>query len=575
MYAKSLLGCRQGGRCTFGVKYAIMWHQELTMKMSKRALSKYRILFAVIVLAGIAATAYAQINEDELRNLPPVTFINYEGPHAQIDSREQIRQIGVVLGRQILEREGGIAPTLAGMSVEQRRTYSYIFEAGASSRYFVIHCVSGPEDNKFDADIFGLGVDTGVDHIRNLRSIVQGYLQAAYSYSESDAALLAEFITVYNAVYRGNWDYFTGRYKTQVISNLVRDRAGLSIRYDEWPGRTLMLIPLGHGGLSSVDTSTITDSRVIEELRKEDDQGIPQRQGMVGLMEREAEQAERQAQTEREAIRQEERRIAEDRTQTARERQDIAQERQRTQEDQAAGRITQEEARQTQQELDRREQAADEREQAADTREEGLEQRREEAQRLEDFAEQKTEEAQRGREEIARDQQVAIVQETPSGILGITIERENPEMGRLVRFNTVTGTETRRSPLNTVHVRTVTFIAGKILAVAGENIGNRAVRLIEITQDSLVIAKQGDDDIRTGSLLWVNGNDLYAITEDIETGDCFIGRFDTNLVLQVKSKIAVHPDASVTIQQGRLLTQNVDGSPLILNPTDLTAIFGN
>jgi len=543
------------------------------MKISKRALSKCQIIFAAVILAGIAVTSYAQVNQDELQNLPPVVFINYEGPYAQIDTREQIRQIGVVLGRQISEREGGIAPTLAGMSVEQRRTYSYTFETGALSRYFVIHCVSGPEDGKFDADIFGLGVDAGVDHIRNLRTIIQGYLQAAYDYSERDAALLAEYITIYNAVYRGNWDYFVSRYKTQVIGNLVRDRAGLSIRYDEWPGRTLILIPLGHGGLSSIDTTTITDSRVLEELRKEDDQGVPQRQGMVGLMEREADEAERQAQTQREAIRQEERRIAEERTQTAQERQDIAQERQSIQEDQAAGRITQEEASQAQEELDRREQAADEREQAADTSEEGLEQRRDEAQRLEDFAEQKMDEAQRGRDEIARDQQTTIVQETPAGILGITIEKENPGMGRLIRFNPSTGAEIRRSPLNTVHVRTVTFISGKILAIAGENVGSGAVRLIEINQDNYTMAKQGDDDIKSGSLIWVNGNDLYAILENVENNDCFIGRFDTNLVLQTKSSVTVHPEASVIIQQGRLLTQNADGSPLILNPADLTALW--
>jgi hypothetical protein len=87
------------------------------------------------------------------------------------------------------------------------------------------------------------------------------------------------------------------------------------------------------------------------------------------------------------------------------------------------------------------------------------------------------------------------------------------------------------------------------------------------------MAKQGDDDIKSGSLIWVNGNDLYAILENLENNDCFIGRFDTNLVLQAKSSVTVHPEASVTIQQGSLLTQNVDGSPLILNPADLTKLF--
>jgi len=541
--------------------------------MQKFALSMYKIIFTVFIFTVFAATGSAQVNQDELQNLPQVTFINYEGPHARIDTREQIRQIGVVVGRQIASAEKGMAPTLEAMSVERRRTYSYKLEAGGLNRYFVIHCVSGPEDSKIDSDIFGLGVDAGVDHIRNLRWIVQGYLQEAYGYSVTDAALLAEYITIYNAVYRGNWDYFTNRYKTQVINNLAKEKAGLSIRYDEWPGRTLILIPLGHGGISSIDTTTISDNRVVEELRREDDRGVPQRQGMVDLKEREADQAEQRARVEREAIKEEEKGIAQGRTQTQQERQEIAQERQRTQEDQAAGRITEEEAKRTQEELEERDKAVDQQEQELNQREEVVQERREEAQRLEDFAEQKTNEAQQERRDIASDQQAAIAAETSgASVFGVTIEREAlTTMGRIVRLSP-TGTVLRRSPLDTVHVRTVTAIGGKILAVAGENTGSGAVRLIELNQNTLEMARQGNDDILTGSLLWVNGSDLYAITVDLSNNTCFLGRFNTDLTLLAKSAVQVHKSASVTIQQGRLLTQRDNGSALILNPGDLTEV---
>jgi hypothetical protein len=506
-------------------------------------MQKCKILLTVFILAVITVTGYTQVNRDELQDLPPVVFINYEGPHAVLNTREEIRQLGVVLGRQISEREGALAPTLAGMTAEQKREYSYKFEAGTANRYFVIHCVSGPEGNKMDADILGLGVDTGVDHIRNLRVIIQGYLQTAYNYNERDAALLAEFITIYNAVYRGNWDYFTGRYKDQVISNLTRDKAGLSIRYDEWPGRTLIVIPLGQG---VVDTSAITDSRVIEEMRKEDDQGVPQRQEMVGLVEREADRTESQAQTERQAIREEERQIAEEREQIAQERETASEEQQ--------------------QELDEKEQALDEREEA-------LEERRTGAQTLQDLAERMRDEAQQMRQDIAQDQQSAITQES-GGVFGVTIEKgENPYMGRIVRLNPANGSITRRSPLDTVHTRTVTFVGGRILAIAGENVGQGAVRLIEINQDSLEMARQGNDDIMPGSLLWINGNDLYAIVVDRgDNNSCYIGRFNTNLQLQNKSTVKVHPQSSVTIQQGRLLTQRENGTALLLNPGDLSEV---
>jgi hypothetical protein len=507
------------------------------MKMPKNS-----FLIAAVIFTVTAVMGYAQVNRDELQDLPPVVFINYEGPHSRLDTREEIRQIGVGLGRQISDSERGNAATLASLTVEQKKTYSYKFEAGALSRYFVIHCVSGQEGNKIDADILGLGVDTAVDHIRNLRVIIQGYLQTGYNYSERDAALLAEYITIYNAVYRGNWDYFTNRYKTQVMNNLTKDKAGLSIRYDEWPGRTLIVIPLGFGGLSSIDTSTITDQKVIEEMRKEDDQGLPQRREMVNLMERESEKAEQQARTQRESIKEDEKQIA--------------QERQQIQEDQQQGKITQEEARKAQDDLNKREEEVD--------------QRKEEAKKLEDFAEKKSEEAQEQRQEIAKDQQNAIAQDT-SGVYGVTIEKTTPTtMGRVVRLNATTGSEMKRSPLDSTHVRTVAFIGGRILAVAGENKGQGAVRLIELNPSNLEMARQGNDDIKSGSLLWINGNDLYAIVTDLAKNQCYIGRFNTNLELQAKSVVKVHPESAVTIQQGKLLTQREDGSALVLNAADLT-----
>ena len=479
---------------------------------------KNKIILAILLI-GVVAVGYAEVNEPELQNLPPVVFINYEGPHAHVNTLEEIRQIGDGLGQLISGRD----------------------QVGALGRYFVIHSVSPPDGNKLDADIFGLGVDAGVDHIRNLRVIIQGYLQAAYNYNARDALLLAEFITIYNAVYRGNWDFFVSRYKTPVIRHLTEDKAGLSIRYDEWPGRTLMVIPLT---LRGVDIAAIADERVIEELRKEDDMGIPQRQDLVDLIEREAERTGQQAQEERQVIREEERRIADERQQIQEERQ-TADERQ-------------------QRELD-------EREQELVVREEELEQRREEVERLEEYAEQIHDEAQQQRQEIADDMQNVIVQETTGGVLGITLERrEAVSMGRIIRLNPVNGVELRRSPMDVVHIRTVNFIGGRIIAIAGEAIGQGAVRLVEISPNTLEMVRQGDDDIRMGSHLWTNGNDLYAIIA--EGNNSYLGRFNTDLVLQARSSVLIHSDAAVAIQQGRLLTQHPDGSVLALNPADLTEI---
>jgi len=513
-----------------------------------------KALFLLILFTGMAGIGHAQVDRGELqRNLAPVTFYNNEGPQARVETREQIRQIGAGLGQAI--------------KANQTRS-------GANNRYFVIHSVTAPDGDKLDADIFGLGSNAAVDHIRNLRTIIQGYLQEAYGYSASDAALLAEFITIYNAVYRGNWNYFSGRFKNPVMDNLNRDSAGLAVRYQEWPGRTLMLIPLNASGLSSINTSAISDSRVIEQMRTEDDRGIPQRQDMVDLKEREAAQARQEAAGRQEAARTEESAIARDRQSLNEEQRQIDRDRQQLEQDKASGNITDEEAARREAELAQRQTDADNKSNQLDQRESDLAAQRQEAARQEQFADQKQDEARQDREGIAQDQQAMLDQGLPPqgsilGVIGLVLEQPNATIGRLVSIDPATGKELRRSALNTVSVRTLTFINNKVLAIAGENRNNGAVRLIEIDPRSLEMISQGNDDLNPGSLIWVNGSDLYIITANPD-GTFNLGRFNTDMTLQAKSKINIHPNAMVSIQQGLILTQRTDGSSAILDLRDLT-----
>jgi hypothetical protein len=551
-----------------------------------RALMIRAGFIAVLLWLPLNNSGAQQVDTEELSKgrSSPVFFINYEGPYARIETRGQIRNIGYVPGTMI--RGGAL-------------------RAGGLARYFVIHSVSGPEENKLDADIFGLGIDTGVDHIRNLRLIIQGYLEGAYAYSAQDAALLAEYITIYNAVFRGNWPYFNGRYKTPVIQNLESDKAGLSIRFDEWPGRTLMLVPLAlgrAGSLSAVDTTSLSSSEVVNEMRKEDDMGIDSRRDMVDLKEREADEAEQRAALQREAIAEEENRLSQDREDVAQQREEIAQgrqeaaqergqierEREEIKADEAAGRATPEETRRREDELEKREAEADKQAEELDKQEaeadkqteelnkqeEALAEKREEAEKTEQFAERKAEEARQERQEIARDQQTIINRQDsraaqPAGILGVRLMNADSPLGRFVRVNAEDGRELSVSALNTVNVRTVISIADKLFTVAGENRGNGAVRIVEINPDTLEIAKQGDDDIHPQSLIWVNGGNLYAITS--QEGSLYLARFSTDLVREARSSVPIHAYATPVFQGDTVLVQRADGSPVILSGGDLSA----
>jgi hypothetical protein len=520
----------------------------------------------ILPVAGIllAFSLWAQVNQEELeQNQAPVSFINYEGPHARIETRAQIRNIGYVLGQAV--RGGNNSP-------------------GTRNRYFAIHVTDPGEEGRLRADIFGLGYDTGVDHIRNLRLILQGYLEGAYLYSAQDAALLAEYVTIYNAVYRGNWDYISSRYGEPVTGQVNREQAGLSIRFDEWPGQTLIIIPTGTGGagsLSALDTSVISDSRVVEEFRKDEDRGIEQRQDMVDLKEREAEEAEQRAQEQRREAGAEQRQIDEERQRVEEERRQITQpeatpqpapepsgqeqsrppEEQRREEEPP---VTAEESPQQgrEEELDRREEDLDRRQEAVD-------QKQEEARKNEELAEQKREEAREERESIAADQQALINEDVPreeEGIITTILNGPDSPLGRFVRIGQG-GKELRRSAVNTVNVRTVLSIDGKIIAIAGENRGSGAIRLIEVDGRTLEMKAQGEDDIHPQSLLWTNGPDIYAITVSGE--NAYLGRFNSALAQQARSQTPLHPLASLWFQDDLILTQRSDGSLLILNAQTL------
>ena len=360
----------------------------------KKSGSLYRFLYVFVLVVGIlflVPPVGAQVNVGELDigNLMPVEFLSYEGPHSRIETREQIRTIGYGMGLSV--RTGHV-------------------RVGALSRYFVIQSVSDPDGLKLDADILGLGVDVEVDHIQNIRLIIQGYLQGAYEYSESEAAHLAHYITIYNAVYRGDWEHFSSRYKNDVIAHLARERVGLSIRYDDWPGQSLIIIPLSVVG-------TITPA-------------------------------------------------------------------------------------------------------------------------------------------------------PPEYVFGFSITRPGAPLGRIVKLDPDTGDELASSKLDTINVRTLTRIGNRIFATGWENFDDdRVIRLGEIDGDTLELIRHGDDNLARESLLWVNGQDIYALIS--ARGATYLARFDTELILQARSSISIHPFASVSFSEGFLVTQRTDGSAVLLDPVSL------
>ena len=252
---------------------------------------------AILLFTSIVCATALEVNRNELQSVDSstITFNNYNGPHNVIDSLAAIRNIGTQLGRSM------------GSDLANEKT------AGSENRYYVIHAVDSTT-GKLDADIFILGKNAGVDHVRNLRHIIAAYLTQTYKYSEKDSMTLATFITVYNAVYRGNMSVFQSKYKDIVTKHLHADKVGLSVNWEDWAGKTEMVIPLADiaGGLSTIDTSVISDKNVINSMRESDDRGIDERKNMVGIKDREADIAERNAEDAAKQAVQENRKLSEE-----------------------------------------------------------------------------------------------------------------------------------------------------------------------------------------------------------------------------------------------------------------------
>ncbi len=263
-----------------------------------------RLPILLLALAGGFFTLGAQnVDKSELSSVGAATveFINYSGPHTVIETAASIRGIGQALGTAIAK---GSART------------------GDASKYYLIHAVDPSVKEGFDADILILGEGCGLDHVKNLRRVIAGYLETAYKYSAKDADTLAVFITVYNAVYRGKLDYFKSKYKAVVTRELTETSVGLSTRWDEWAGRSRIVIPLSSraaaGVVGSVNTTPITDKPTIDSVKKDSPTGgVEERREVVGIKERDVAQEEAAIAKEKARIAEEERRLAEEKARLA------------------------------------------------------------------------------------------------------------------------------------------------------------------------------------------------------------------------------------------------------------------
>ena len=157
---------------------------------------KLRLVFLINIFLLFSINLFSlEVDVDELKKGKKVKFINYKGRHRYVDSARSIRAIGWRLA--------------------SFRKVNEVFRY--HMKYSIIHAVDDATTDKFDADIISIDRDARVDHVRNVRLIISGYLEKRYGYTRKQADVLALFLTFYNAIYRGDIGYFSENYKDVVL----------------------------------------------------------------------------------------------------------------------------------------------------------------------------------------------------------------------------------------------------------------------------------------------------------------------------------------------------------------------
>lgn len=524
-----------------------------------------------LLLVSFFSAAFAlEVNKQELESLgsnKEIEFINYEGPHAVINTVAQIKGIGSEMGVQIAS------------DVSKRG------HAGNNGRYSVIHAVDPSVKEKLDADILIIGSQSQLDHINNLRRIISGYLTAAYNYSESDADTLAVFITVYNAVYRSNIGAFFDKYKSAVTDNLDANYCGLSVDYRDWPGKTQIVIPLydvNNGGLSTIDTSVISDKNVISSMKEDDDMNIDSRKNLVDIKERESEDAGQNAKNAQKQATEENKKLEEEKAKTERMKAEAetaekeAAEKEKIAEKNPSDQQAQSEAENARREADNKMKALEgqienERMQSSVTENE-----REKARSQQALSDRKESEAQSERKDIAIDQvtvQNAQAENTPENLdYGLLLVDEKKQYSKIVKFNKKNGKAVKDSPVNVIHNRQFITAGDNFAVIAGENKGNGAVKLVLIDRENMEIILETEEKLSDSSPLLYDGGYFYCIIS--EKGGNYLGKFDSSLRLVMKSVEAVKAASPIVITENAITVTGQDGKIKILDKSDISSKIG-
>lgn len=534
---------------------------------------KKAIVFLIIFCILLNSVAL-KVAVDEIKTDSIINFINYVGPYGYQDTVFSIRAIGTNLARVENDNE----------------QFNYLM------KYSIIHAVNDATNDKFDADIFSIEREARVDHIRNVRMIISSYLERRYGYNRNDAYILATFITYYNAIYRGNVEYFAAKYKDVVLKHINSANAGISTKYFEWPGATKLIIPLTEFAddrtISSLKTDELTDEKVIEKLKRQEDKGIEDREKITDLKDREVKEEKKVIEKEKVKIEQEKKEIANEEKEIEKEKAKVA-------------KIEDPE------EKAKKEAAVKEKEKAVDEKKEEVKKDEEKVKKDEEAVLKKEKTVKKEKEEIKEDKTTVAIKKEPEKAIkelekkSTELEKKEEELKKkeeelknkgisenvyLDKFyylrikeymkdghynnemfiiDAITRKVVLKSPVEKICGSRFDIFKDGVVVITYISDHNSAHYLTLLDLNTLEPKITGKDNIFWRSFVEINNDSIYAIIK--EKDDYFLGKFNSKMELIAKSKEEVDNSTFITFYKDFIYINGEKKKDiLILNNKDLT-----
>ncbi|MDW8306726.1 MAG: P83/100 family protein [Leptospiraceae bacterium] len=526
----------------------------------------------------VAINAQKVVEEELRRKAQPIDFINYTGPSRQRDTVREVQEIGEVLAEPGRERR-------------------YL------NRYRVVRVYDPNQKQKLSADIFIIEPQARVDHIRNVRLILASYLRKRFGYSQADAQTLANFATYYNAVYRGDVGYVSQRYIEEVMRYVKEENLGLARSYKDWPGKTRMLIPLSETG---ADPFTLADQKVIEELRKQEDKGIGEREKMLALKEKEVEKREQALSKEKKELEAEKKKTTEKKEELAQKKQELEKKK-----EEVAKIKDPEEKKKKEEEVKKEEQKLKKEEQALKAQEEKQAKKEEEIKQKEEKQEKRQEELKQEKEQLAQDKKEQEMKKDPEKYRE-ELERRNRELqekeaalkkkedelrqktlfggkiyylrskgygpeGRRSNDLFIIDPQSRkilvRSPYEGIAGQKYDVFADGVVVIgtnAKSGFEATAYRLVLLDKDNLQVKVQGDDNIFWRSFVEIRNDIIYAVV--FEGNAYYLAKFDKNLKRLARSQEKLHEDTFVTFFEDVIYVNDAQKNIIVLKEADLSLV---